>query len=302
MGTEIISQQYVIIIITSIIIGTLARVLTLVVDYRQYPTYPNGYLIHLVTGFIASALGALAVPALMSKDFEAVTFLALAIEQFRDVRRMETESLNALEEVNNVSRGDAYIDGIAKTFEARNYFSLLVSLAAGITMELAPKKILFLNILYGIIAGTIVFLLLKHFSKGKTVGDIAEIKLGNISVQGSEVYVDDIFVTNHLGMENARELVQNNGLAAVVYPKEQRYRIILDHEGQRRAMLFEACRTLGIKRYHFTRRDYEKGRVAILLVPIIKDEGALIEAIRKTPLLESVRKNYKVIKTDFFKD
>jgi hypothetical protein len=278
--------------------GTLSRVLTLIVDYRQYPSYPNGYLIHLVTGFIAAALGAVAIPAVVTKDFEAVTFLALALEQFRDVRRMENDSLEALDDVETVSRGEAYIDGIAKTFEARNYFSLVVSFTTGLTMELVPKGFLLINILCGIIAGAIVFLILKHFSKGKAVGDIADVKLGKVTVKGSELYVDDIFVTNHIGTDIAKEQVEKKGLAAVIYPSKDRYRITLDNMGQRQAILFETYRALGVKRYHFTRRDYEGGRIIIFLVPIINDPDALIQVIRKTPLLESVKKSYEIMKTD----
>jgi len=47
---------------------------------------------------------------------------------FRDVRKMERDSLKDLENTEYTARGNAYIDGIAKTFEARNYFALIVSL------------------------------------------------------------------------------------------------------------------------------------------------------------------------------
>nr|WP_281269144.1 YIEGIA domain-containing protein [Bacillus taeanensis] len=60
---------------TAIIVGTFARFFTLKEDYRQYPSYPNGYIIHLITGFVAAALGSVAVPALMSKNFVAVSLL-----------------------------------------------------------------------------------------------------------------------------------------------------------------------------------------------------------------------------------
>ena len=107
-------------ITSAIIIGTLARILTIKEDFRQYPSYPNGFFIQIITGFVAAALGAVAIPALLSKNFVAVTFLTLALQQFRDVRKMEKESLSDLEETEFTYRGKAYIDGIAKTFEARN--------------------------------------------------------------------------------------------------------------------------------------------------------------------------------------
>lgn len=298
MEKELLSQYYLILILIPILCGTLARYLTLIVDYRQYPSYPNGYLIHLVTGFISSGIGAIAIPALLEKNFEAVTFLLLATEQFREVRRIEKESLQDIDNVEHVFRGEAYIDGIAKTFEARNYFSLLVSFGTSLIMHIIPLNNIFITIFSGIIFAAILLYVLKTFTKGKSVSDIADIKLGKITVKNSELYVDDIFVTNHLGIDLARNLVQNSGIAAVIHPKEKYYNRILNHNGQRQAIIFESCRILGLKRYHYTKCDYETGRIAIVLVPIIYDEDAFIETIKKVPLLESIKKNYKIMKSN----
>ncbi|MZK51102.1 YIEGIA family protein [Clostridium beijerinckii] len=296
MREEFISQQYIVLIVTAIIMGSLARILTIIQDYRQYPSYPNGYLINAVTGVIAAALGAVAVPALMTKNFTAITFLSVAIQQFRDVRKVEKESLKALDDTEYAKKGDAYIDGIAKTYEARNYFALVVSIVTGITIQVINSKIIWINILSGCIVGTIAFLILRRFSKGHSIGDIAEVKLGKIEVRGSELYVDDMFVTNYLGTDNSRKLVQAEGIAAVIYPKNEHYRITLDNFGQRQAILFEVCRRLGVKRYNYTRKEYKTGRIAIAIVPLVRDEGAFIETINKTPLLENVKKNKELMK------
>ncbi|MDK7669308.1 YIEGIA family protein [Cytobacillus oceanisediminis] len=298
MKDGIISTDQIVLITTAIIVGTLARVLTIKEDYRQYPSYPNGYLIHVITGFVAAALGAVAIPALMTKNFVAVTFLTLAIQQFRDVRKTERDSLKDLENTEAAYRGDAYIDGIAKTFEARNYFALIVSFSTGLTIQLINNDLPWINAVGGVIVGFIVFYVLKRFSKGKTVGDIADIKEGKVEIRGSEIFVDDIYVSNQLGTENARKLFQNEGIAIVIYPREEHFRITLDNYGQRQAMLFEATRSIGVKRYHFTRKDYEAGRVVITLVPIVRDINKLIETVKKTPLLESAKKSHTVMKTN----
>lgn len=297
MGKETLSQYYIFLILIPMLCGTLARYVTLVVDYRQYPSYPNAYLINLVTGFIASGIGAISIPALLERNFEAVTFLFLATEQFREVRRIEKDSLQDLDDVEHVFRGESYIDGIAKTFEARNYFSLLVAFITSLTMHVVPNKIIWINILCGVLAGIVTLHLLKTFSKGKTVGDIADVKLAKITVKNSELYVDDIFVTNHLGTDSSRELMRSSGIAAVIYPKERHFNRILDHNGQRQAILFEVCRVLGLKRYHYTQRHYETGRIAIVMVPIIHDEASFIQTIKKTPILESIKKSYRLMKT-----
>ncbi|KKI94081.1 YIEGIA protein [Bacillus sp. SA1-12] len=300
MNTELISTEHIVMIVTAIIIGTLARILTVKEDFRQYPSYPNGYLTNLVTGFVAAALGAVAIPALMTKNFVAVTFLTLAIQQFRDVRKAERESLKDLEKSEYAQRGDAYIDGIAKTFEARNYFALIVAFFSALTMQIVHSKQIYIDIIAGLFVGGIILYFLKRFSKGKTIGDIAKVEQGMIEVKDSDLYVDGLFVTNELGSETAANLFQNEGLAVVISPNEQRFRITLDHFGQRQAALFEATRTLGLKRYHFTRKDFENGRVVITFVPIIRDVDKLIEAVKKTPLLESVKKNKDVLKSNMF--
>jgi uncharacterized protein len=296
-GNELITSWDLKVIITALIVGTFARVITLKEDFRQYPSYPNGYLIHLITGFIASSLGAVALPALLSKNFIAVTFLTIAIQQFRDVRKMEKESLTDLEETEYTYRGKAYIDGIAKTFEARNYFSLVVALVTSITIKLVPIKG-WIGIIIGGAVGLIILFLLIRLSKGKTIGDIAQVKQGNIEVIGSELYVDGMFVSNQLGSDEAQKLFKNEGMAIVIYPNEDIFRINLDNFGQRQAALFEATRSLGLKRYHFNRRDFENGRVVIALVPIKKDIDAFIEVVKKCPLLESVKKAESVMKTN----
>jgi len=293
-----ISSDHIVLIVTSIFMGTLARIITIKEDYRQYPSYPNGYLIHLLTGFVAAALGAVAIPALLTKNFVAVTFLVLAIQQFRDVRKMERDSLKDLESTEPAFRGNAYIDGIAKTFEARNYFALIVSFVSALTIQLVNSNNMWINILFGAATSMAALYLLRRFSKGKTIGDIADVKEGKIEIKGSELFVDGIYVSNLLGTENAQELFKNEGIAVVIYPREDHFRITLDNYGQRQAILFEATRALGVKRYHFTRKDYDKGRIVVTLVPILQDIDKLIETVKNTPLLENVKKSHSVMNSN----
>lgn len=297
MGGErgTIAPEYLALILTAIFVGTVARLLTLKIDYRQYPSHPNGYMIHLVIGFIAAALGAFAVPAVMTGNYTAVTFLTLALQQFRDVRKIEKESLKDLESTEFTPRGDAYIDGIAKTFESRNYIALVVSLTTGVTIQATKVLAPGLNLMLGTLAGAIVFILLKRFSQGKTVGDVAELTLGKIEIKNNELHVDGIFVSNLVGTKNAQELILKEGVAVVLKPTAEHYRVTLDNFGQRKAILFEATRTLGVKRYHFTRKDFASGKVIIFFVPILKDEEKLIRVVRNTPLLESVKKSHALL-------
>ncbi len=133
--------------------GTVARGIMLRSDYRQYPSYPHGYAIHLTLGFIASSLGALAVPAILEKQYTAVTFLVLAAQQFRDIRKMEHDSLHDLEAGELVPRGETYIDGIAKVFEARNYLAMLTALVTAIVVEVFPRRWGLVGVGAGVLSG-----------------------------------------------------------------------------------------------------------------------------------------------------
>ncbi|HEU4964965.1 MAG TPA: YIEGIA domain-containing protein [Bacilli bacterium] len=300
MSSGALSTDYLLMIITAILTGTIARWLVLKEDYRQYPSYPNGYLIHLVTGFVAASLGAVALPALLTKNFVAVTFLTLAIQQFRDVRKMEKSSMKDLENTEFTHRGDAYIDGIAKTFEARNYFALLVSLSASIGYAVTDYilDVGVVKLVVSVAVGFLVFYLLKRFSKGKVIQDIATVEPGAISIREDQLYVNDIFVSNLVGSDVAQDFLQKEGLAVVIRPKEQHYRIALDNYGQRQAILFEVTRALGVRRYAFTRKQFTTGEIAIAIAPILQDSGAMAEVVKNTPLLENTRKSHAMMQTN----
>ncbi|MDN5366405.1 MAG: uncharacterized protein PWP44_1611, partial [Thermacetogenium sp.] len=56
-------------VIIGLVAGVLARIFMLRVDYRQYPTYPHDVITHLALGFIAALIGAVLIPALLSKEY-----------------------------------------------------------------------------------------------------------------------------------------------------------------------------------------------------------------------------------------
>ncbi len=295
MDKGIISAEYIALILTGIAAGTVARVITLVIDYRQNPSYPNGKFINLVAGFIASALGAVAIPAIIEKDFAAITFLALAIQHFRDIRTIEKESLTKLEHTAYVRRGDAYIDGIAKTYEARNYISLLAALVTVFVMILAGIRNVYGNALLGFGAGLVCTYLLRYFTKGKTIGDLCTVSPGHIAIEGSELFVDGMYVSSMLGTDRSRELFMKEGLAVVIEPKKPIFRVTVENLGQRQAMLFEASRALGLKRYGFTRRNFTKGKTIVAMVPVVGDINTMVAAVKNTPVLENSRKVHRII-------
>lgn len=276
------------VILVGVLSGTATRVVLLRIDYRQYPGYPHGYLAHAFLGFIASALGAVAVPAILKPDFTAVTFLALAAQQFREIRNMERKTLESLEESELVSRGLDYIEGIARTFEARNYLvmgtSFLTSLAAQ-----------FWGLPIAVVTAFFAFLTSLYFMSGEVIGDMCTVVPARLSFDGPILMVDEISIVN-IGLKPMREKIIRDGLAVKIIPKDGNARATIHDIGQRRAIAFTAAAILGTKKDvdipEFTplaRKNPDTGEVGLFIVPMVKDMERFIVAVKLTPVLESAR-------------
>ena len=296
-NSDIISNDVLINIITATLLGTLARCLLIKLDYRQYPSHPNGLLIHAVTGALAAAIGAFIIPAILAKEYTAVTFLALGIQHFRDVRRIERDSLLDLEGEEYTRRGYAYIDGIAKIFESRNYIALLVSFATGLTIQLIQSLLdvpIWIGVICGSIVGFVLFYFLKLFTRRQKVDDIATVIEGKITITGSDLYVDGLFITHLVGRKATKEMFLEDGLAAIVSANHIHYQIPLLNKGQRQAILYEVTRRMG-QRNTFSIQQIDNGKLIIVLVPTVNNFDLLKETILLTPLLETVKKNTQLL-------
>lgn len=276
--------------------GTIARLYTLKIDTRQTPSLPNGYFISIFMGFVSSALGAVAIPALLAKDFVAVTFLTLGIQHFRDIRKTEQESLCKLEKFEYTRRGGAYINGIAKNYESRYYFSLIVSLLVVLVLRIIHSDNIVLNVLIALFIGIFVIVLLQTFTKGKSIGDICTLKEGKIKFENSDLKVNDIYVTNEFGSKENQKLFENEGIAIIVEPTKPKFEATINSKGQKMAMLFEATHTFGKNRLACFNKIYVGGKVIIAFVPILKNEPKIImDVIKKTPVLEESRKIFSLM-------
>lgn len=275
---------------SGIIIGTcfgmLARLTLLRTDYRQYPTYPHGRIIHLSLGVIAAGLGAVAVPALFDKNYTAMTFLALAAQQFRDVRNMERETLNRLDTMELVPRGATYIEGIAMVFEGRNYLVILTSFATTLFTVL-------LNGYWGALAGLAALLVAYWFKSGKQVSAIAFVRPGEIRMDGPGLYVDNIYIMN-VGLPEDRALIERHGLGLVLSPRNRNCRVTLANIGQRQALLHDLSTILGVYRdtgepalVPMAKLDMSDGRLALFLLPQDRSVERAVQVARRSPVLES---------------
>lgn len=289
-------------IVPAIIMGMIARIDMLRVDSRQYPTYPQGVVSHLTLGAIAAVLGSVAFPSLLLKEFNAVTFLSLAAQQFRDVRRMERESLDNIEQTELVPRGTAYIEDISKAFEARNYMVIITSLSVSITIYLIGllKLNIWIRIAGGIIIGFCVIAILKKMLQRTNIKDIAEIKPAKLEFEGSLLKINDIIIMN-VGLESSKEIYLTKALAIEIIPKNANASITLSNIGQRQAILHNASIQLGIRKdvdepdfFPMARRNHATGSIVIAIIPMHNDMDLLIKTVLETPVLESAKRKTKI--------
>jgi uncharacterized protein len=279
-------NEYTYPILFGVIVGTLTRIYMLRTDYRQYPTYLHGRIIHIALGFIAAGLGTVAVPSIMEEDFTAITFLTLAASQFREVRNMERNTLSQLDSYELVPRGNPYIEGIAIAFEGRNYLVIFTSFVSTFSY-------LVWNIYVGLIVGIVALLISKKLMSGGKLKDIVEVEYVEPRFEGAGLYVDNIYIMN-IGIPERQQEVLRYGMGFILKPKNFDARSTIANLGQRQAILHDVSVALGVYRDSGTpalvplaKRDLDDGRVGIFVLPQVRDYEKAIEVIGLVPTLEN---------------
>ena len=279
-------NEYMYAILFGVILGTLSRIMMLKTDYRQYPTYLHGKIIHTSLGFIAASLGAIAGPALMEQEYTAVTLLTVAATQFRDVRNMERNTLAEADQFELVSRGKTYIEGIAISFESRNYLCIFTAFISTLLFIFTPFYI-------ALVGGVICLLISKKMMSGNIMRDIADIEYKELHFDGAGLYVDNIYIMN-IGITERREEILRYGMGFILHPKNMNIRQTLAHLGQRQAILHDVSVSLGVFRDSGTpaltpliKRDLDDGRIGVFILPQVLDIELAKKIIGSVPVLES---------------
>ncbi|HZH60596.1 MAG TPA: YIEGIA family protein [Metabacillus sp.] len=278
--------EYTFPVLFGVIVGVLTRLHMLRTDYRQYPTYLHGKIIHVALGFIAAGLGTVAVPSIMEEDFTAITFLTLAASQFRDVRNMERNTLTVLDEYELVPRGNTYIEGIAIAFESRNYLVIFTSL-------FTTFSYLVINVYVAMIVGIVCFLICRKLMSGSRIKDLVDIEFVEPHFEGAGLYVDDIYIMN-IGIPDKQKAVLKYGMGFVLTPKNENARTTIANLGQRQAILHDVSTALGVVRdsgepslVPLAKRDLGDGRLGVFVLPQDRDADKAIQVIGDVPTLEN---------------
>ncbi|MFC0214876.1 YIEGIA family protein [Paenibacillus chartarius] len=286
MNWTFLTESHTLGILIGIAFGVAARIAMLQTDYRQYPTYPHGKIIHISLGVIAAGLGAVAAPTLLDKNYTAFTFLGVAAQQFRDVRNMERQSLARIDEMELVPRGTTYIEGIAMVFEGRNYLVIFVSfLSSACTLAFGWYG--------GALAGIVALIVAIRFKSGKSLGDIADIEPAEVRIDGPDLYVGDIYIMN-IGLREDRRAIVQHAVGLMVTPRSAGARIAITNPGQRQALLHDVSSVLGLYKDEgepalnpMCRLNMNEGRMGVFLLPYERDSEKAKEAAKRVPVLES---------------
>lgn len=278
------------------IFGILTRVWMLKIDYRQYPTYLHGRIIHVSLGFIAAALGAVAVPSLFQQNYTAITFLALAAQQFRDVRNMERETLSKVDQMELIPRGSVYIEGIAMVFEGRNYLVIFVAFLTSMATVL-------LNSWVGIIVGFVSLFISHRLMSGKSVNHVAHIEAAPVIMEGPDLYVGDIYMMN-VGLADSQQWIEKYGVGFILTPKNRDCRVTIANVGQRQAILHDVSTVMipftdtgNPSLVPIAKLDLVDGRLAVFLMVKDTDVHKAKLVLERVPLLEiAVRMPTEAIK------
>ena len=138
--------------------------------------------------------------------------------------------------------------------------------------------------------------------------DIADIKEAKLYFDGPIMKVNDVVITN-IGLKSERERFLTRAIGIEIIPKDKNYinASIIQDPGQRQTIAYNLYSRLGLYRQKnepaFTpipRRNPENESIVIAYLPMEKNEEAIIEAVKSTPIVSSARgknialKNYVI--------
>lgn len=284
--------------IVALLVGVICRGFVLRVTDKQYPSRPQDYLEQIIISGLSASLGAIALPALIDKEFAALTFFAVAIQQFQGLAQQERITLENIDNDELVPKGSSYVEEIASTYESRSYISLFSSLAASISYIVIARRydLGFLTCtVAAVISGLIVGVIFRRYLRRNSIGDIADIVPATINFDGSILKVNDVVITN-IGLEDSRKKYLESGLAIEIKPKSLGAFGIVNDKGQRDAIIHNIFIHMGIDKdvdeediIAISRTDLNKKTVVIPYIPIIKDIDTIISVAKSTPIIETAK-------------
>lgn len=274
-------------VLLGIFVGLIARVMFIQKTYRQFPSRPHGMIIHLFLAFVASLIGALLIPAIFKPDFTAGVFVSIGTAQFHTMRSLERDTWRDIDKGEPVPRGDAYIDSIAASFEARLFLVIGIAAVTTIVSYLVAWPI-------GALCGLTAAFIGRIWRQGKRVAEMADVACETATIRNGVIYVANRrILTMHQHDAEETPGKAKNLLAVVVKPKDLSGVLTFAHAGQQQAVLHNLCTTVGVNlsvcpptAAYFP--DDEKLGLVLVLSPLVHNSELAVKTVGGAPLLESV--------------
>ena len=201
--------------------------------------------------------------------------------------------MEKLEHTELVMRGTAYIEGIARVFEARNYLAIWTAFTAGVVSEAAHQFGLWVQISAALAAGVLAAGLLNRLMRGPSIGDIADVKMTDINFDGPILVVGGVNVMN-VGMTYARQRYLKQAVAVEIIPRDVDAKATRANIGQMQAIAHDAAAMVGVymdvgeQEYTpLVRRDPQSGKLVMVMIPSEDNQEAFLEAVSNVPVLET---------------
>lgn len=284
---------------TAMIIGILCRFFVLRVKDKQYPSRPQDYLEQIIIAGLAASLGAIALPALIDKEFSALTFLAVGIQQFQGLSNQEKITLENIDCEDMVEKGEPYIDNISMTYEVRSYVSLFSSLVASIIYIYIARRYgasMLVCTILAAIGGAIVGMIFVLILRRSSIKDIADVHLAQISFDGPILKVNGIYMDN-IGLKDTRKKYLEKAIAIELVPKDLSKFGTLCDVGQQQAIMHNIYIHMGVYNdvddkdiLPITRINFEKKSIVIIMMPLYKNENLFMKAAQSAPILDSAKR------------
>ena len=279
--------------------GVIVRLVLMKKDYRHYPGYPAGFVAQITIAFFAAVIGGAFFPALVAKEYQAATFLVLAATQFTGLRKVEVAKLTAIEQLTLVQRGPGYIQGIAQEFEERNYLVMGVAVVTALSSSLVGTEFgSSWSWLAGGVVGIAAMVVAHVVKSGPELGDVCDVEIVPLTFeQGSLLYAGPVMLME-VGLPKARERYLKDGVGLLLTPRTPRGAGAIWDLGQRQAIVYNLYEIVGSKtdigygeRIPLCRMDLPEGggKAGIGILPVAKDPQRIVEAVRRTPLLETAK-------------
>ncbi|MEG0050828.1 MAG: YIEGIA domain-containing protein [Terrisporobacter sp.] len=294
---------------TAMIIGTLCRFFVLRVKDKQYPSRPQDYLEQLIMAGLAASLGAIAFPALIDKEFSALTFLAVGIQQFQGLSKQEKITLENIDYDDMVIKGSPLIDNISSTYEVRSYVSLLSALLASIIYIYASRKYnasMLVCTILAALGGCFVGLIFVRLLRRDNISDVSDVYLAQIEFDGPVLNVNGVYMDN-IGLKDTRKRFLEKAIAIELIPKDMSGFGTLCDVGQQQAIMHNIYIHLGVDNdadekdiWSIARIDLNKKSLVIIMMPLYKDEVTFMQAAGSTPVIDTAKRKLSAYKKKGF--